>query len=151
MRAIAAVTWIALAALTLPFALQAQTQQTVSGRRINVVGTVESVRVSSGGQVRFYLLWNHEISSRPIGHAYQSCLRSANGGYICNSVYAFPYGKLASTGEARSFARFSAVVTGGTQSRRARRVGHPGYVGAEGTLVTRRVGPGTFTLTFILT
>lgn len=146
MRAVAAA--VAAVALVLPLALSAQTAPIT--QRIGIVATVESVTHSQTSQVRFYLLWNREISARPIGHAYQACLGAANGGWVCTSIHTFPFGRISATGEARTFAHFSSVITGGTQSRRARRVDHPGYVGATGTLVARRIGPGTFHMTFLL-
>jgi hypothetical protein len=117
--------------------------------RISITATLEAIRSNGPNQrVRYYLLWNKQITARPLGYAYMSCNKGPQDVRVCPTVYSLPYGKITALGTVHSFARFSLVITAGTQSERARREGNRGYAGIQGTVTTWRVGPGTFQLSF---
>lgn len=134
--------------MILPFVASAQTA-TVHGR-IPITATIEAIRFSHGGQVRQYLLWNREKSARPIGHGFVSCRYGPGNVGICTNIYSLPYGKIITVAEVHDFAHFSAVITGGSRSKRAVLNDQPGYPRIAGTATTRRIGPGTFSLVFVL-
>ncbi len=148
MRRIAYVAAALTVALLLPTTLLGQA--TPPKPRIGITATVEGVKVSNGDRVRFYLLWNREISARPIGHGYASCQLGPADVFVCTSIYALPYGKIVTVGEVHSFANYTSVITGGSRSKRAVREGKPGYPRIAGTATATRLGPGTYALTLVL-
>ncbi len=137
---------IFLLALVFPLIASSQTVHGV----IRITSTIEAIRFSHGGQVRQYLLWNKDKRARPIGHSYTSCRFGPGNVAICNSIYSLPYGKITTTAEVHNFDRFSAVITGGSRSKRAVKDDYPGYTRIAGTATTLRIGPGTYSLIFVL-
>jgi len=140
---------ILTAALLLLLPLPASAQGEAS--KIAITSTLDGSRShGSGIHVFYYLLWNKARTPTPLGHAYTTCIRAPIATWVCSSIYTLPYGRITALGEAHGFRRHSAIITGGTRSRRAVRELQPGYAGAEGTITTFRIGPGTYRLVFLL-
>lgn len=137
-----------LVALIAPFVASGQSSP-LHGK-IPITATLEAIRFSHGGQVRQFLLWNKAISTRPIGHAFASCRFGPGNVSICTFIYVLPYGKITTVGELHNFEHYSTVITGGSRSKRAVVDGKPGYARIAGTSTTFRIGPGTYTLVFVL-
>jgi len=136
---------IVLALIITPIA----SSQTIHGK-IPITSTIEAIKFTAGGQVRQYLLWNKEESPRPIGHAFVACRYGPGSVAICTSIYSLPYGKITTTAEVHNYGHYSGVITGGSRSQRAKKDGHPGYLRIIGTVATVRIGPGTYSVIFVL-
>lgn len=141
---------IACISLALIFPVMVSAQTPVTHGKIPITATIEAIRFSHGGQVRQYLLWNRQESVRPIGHGFASCRFAPGNIGICTFIYSLPYGKIVTVGEVHNFAHFSAVITGGSRSKRATLAGQPGYTHIAGTLTSFRIGAGTYSLVFVL-
>lgn len=114
--------------------------------KINITATIVSTRVDAnpglqGSHRSTHLrLWNHNVTHRPIGHAFITCTFVGRGGelgggvWTCAGIYRLPLGMITSAGITHSKYRYTAAITGGTRK----------YTGQNGTIFTRRVGPSTF-------
>jgi hypothetical protein len=144
MISIAALAVMALAWVT---ATSGQIQSPGStGSRITIAASVVDVRETRDVRSDVLLLWNRNIRSRPLGHAIVSCYSLGFGGILgaglehCTATYVLPLGKITAQGIVHSRNRYTLVLTGGTGR----------YVGAEGHLFTKRIGPGLKRIVFNL-
>lgn len=123
---------------------------------IKVQATVEDVRIADNGapgwsagdfRSEYLLVWNKAITTRPIGHAFESCVFLGRGGAFrsgfstCSMTIFLPHGKLRMGGAIHSERRFWIPITGGTGI----------YQGAGGTMLSIRVGVNVRNLILNLT
>jgi len=133
----------------MPLALAATTSgqtPTAPSSRIAISATVADVREVFNNRSDILLLWNRDVRARPLGHAIVSCDELGEGGIAgaglehCMATYVLPLGKITAQGIIHSRSRYTLVVTGGTGV----------YLGAQGHLFTRRIGPGVKRIIFDL-
>lgn len=107
-------------------------------KTVSVTMTIAEVHEGFDMSTHLMLLWNRDITARPIGHALKSCA-IADELLQCSLVLVLPLGKVTASGIVHSLNRYTLVITGGTGE----------YEGAQGPLFVRRVsGDGVRRLTF---
>ena len=139
---------IAVTLTVLLVTLGASAQSNGAASVISVEATLLSV-TDTGREARsdLLLLWNRDVRPTPIGHAAISCRKFhrdfavGRNIYNCFGTYVLPLGKIAVQGIAHGLQRYTFVITGGTGA----------YVGKNGTMFSRRIGPGTLRVSFRLT
>lgn len=146
---------VGLAVITLLAALgctaaTAQTSPTIQAQNppavVRVVATITGVSVRGDHRSHYYLLWNRNVRTRPIGHAAMSCFHIFRSGDLttassfaqCVVTISLPLGKLSANGLIHTYARWTLIIVGGTNR----------YVAAAGPLFARRLSPGTYSWTF---
>ena len=118
--------------------------------RIHVSATVVEVRIGNGGRSEIQQLWNRDVSSQPVGVAYERCAFMGSGGVYgggvsyCQATYVIGSGRSRGTittqgpRHNRRFATYA--IVGGTGI----------YIGAGGVLHVVPGLPGKLALTFLL-
>lgn len=127
---------VVLAGATAVYAARGQD----SGSKISITTTLEAVQRGPAAEARYFLLWNKNIRTRPIGHSLYGCERIDSIGRSCVATYVLPLGKIGASGMVHGFDSYTLIITGGTRR----------YLDADGTVTARRVGPGTYALSFSL-
>jgi hypothetical protein len=109
---------LALAAVAYADTTPAPTPEKPSSR-ISVTATIADVHSTHEHRTDLLLLWNRDITNRPIGHAILTCVKVGIGGILgsrtvsnCFASWNFPKGTITTQGALHGHYRYTMVVTG---------------------------------------